>query len=120
MVNFPCVYYRTRKDDIPVKEFIDSLPESDQEKFFQIKVNYLEDMGPLLGRPYAEHVKGKIIALRFKGVRGQIRIFYFFNPERKSVLTHGYIKTEDKIDPEQIKRAERFRKEYFQRLRKGV
>jgi len=43
------------------------------------------------------------------------RVFSFFFRGNKVILTHGYAKKSQKTDPREIKRAERYKKEYCHR-----
>lgn len=56
-------------------------------------VELLRQMGPLLGRPYADTLKGSSIKnlkeLRFDSREKVIRIFYVFDPDRNGVLLIG-------------------------------
>ena len=42
------------------------------------------------------------------------RVFFFFRPNREIVVTNGYVKKAQKLDPEEIVRAERY-KAYWER-----
>lgn len=56
-------------------------------------VEVLKQMGPQLGRPYADTIKGSSITnlkeLRFDSGEKVIRIFYVFDPDRNGVLLIG-------------------------------
>lgn len=56
-------------------------------------VELLKQMGPQLGRPYADTLKGSTITnlkeLRFDSGEKVIRVFYVFDPDRNGVLLIG-------------------------------
>src|SRR6266487_334918 len=45
--------------------------------------------------------------------RGGARVFYFTDIDRVLVCANGYIKKKDKLDPSEIRRAEIWRRKYF-------
>lgn len=53
----------------------------------------LRQMGPLLGRPYADTIKGSSLTnlkeLRFNSEEKVIRLFFVFDPDRNGVLLIG-------------------------------
>ena len=56
-------------------------------------VELLRQMGPHLGRPYADTIKGSLIKnlkeLRFDSGEGVIRVFFVFDPDKNGVLLIG-------------------------------
>ncbi len=60
----------------------------------------LKERGPLLGRPYADTLKGSKIAnlkeLRFAYERSPIRILFAFDPKQQGVIILGGSKAGDK------------------------
>jgi len=86
-----CYYYITASNRCPVREFIDSLDDKTQQKFFFVKT-LLEEFGYKLPYPHAKYLGDSIFELRFKGQEGEIRILYFFFHKDKAVFTNGFIK----------------------------
>jgi hypothetical protein len=93
------------------KEYYDTMPERHQEKADAIMTR-LAAMGPMMHRPHADHVRGKIKELRC-GVGTFEHRFLFFFDAKKIILTHGFLKKEDKLREGEIARAERFHAAYF-------
>jgi hypothetical protein len=69
-------------------EWFDGLPENDQDSVVAI-VNLLEELGPALGRPAVDSIKGS----RHKNMKelrpGTMRILFAFDPERRAILLVG-------------------------------
>lgn len=101
-------FYKNRRGDSPVKEFIDSLDPQTQMKVAQF-LGLLEEMGPRLKRPFADKLAGKIYELRPK----QGRILYFFFAGDKIVLVHGFLKKTNAVERSDIELAERRRVDWI-------
>jgi phage-related protein len=117
MAEYEVFYYQTLRGDCPVNEFIGCLPvkiRAKLQKWFQ----KLEEHGPNLPRPYADVVHGKIRELRLVFASNHYRFLYFFEG-KKVILTHGFLKKSDKVPREEIDRAEKFKIDFENRLRKG-
>ena len=113
MKNFKCVYFQTDAGRIPVKEFIDSLHDRTQQKYFNV-IDLLEEHGKSLPSPHADHLGDGIYELRFIGIEGKIRIFYFFYDGSKIVLTNGFIKKTQKTPAQELELARRRKRIYEQ------
>ena len=70
-----------------VEEWLDALKKREHEKVISA-LNALEIQGPMLGRPFVDHVKGS----RFKNMkelrpRGEnLRLLFAFDPARKAII----------------------------------
>lgn len=117
MKQFKCVYFETDAGRIPVKGFIDSLHERTQQKFFNV-VDMLAEYGKSLPKPHADGLGDDIYELRFIGIEGKIRVFYFFYDGSKIVLTNGFIKKTQKAPRKEIDTAKKRMKAYFERKKK--
>lgn len=77
------------------KEFQEWFDDSDKKLKEAIveNVELLKQMGPQLGRPYADTLKGSSITnlkeLRFESGEKVIRVFFVFDPDRNGVLLIG-------------------------------
>lgn len=102
---YRAVLYRTRRGDSPVEKFLDELPEKHQQKIAGF-VDLLEEHGPALRRPYADHVRGPIRELRIQFGRGEYRILHFFMLRDLVVLLHAFRKKTEAIPEREIGLAE--------------
>jgi len=118
MSRYRCVYYQTRAGRIPVKEFVDSLHGRTQHKFFNVVI-LLEEYGKNLPRPHAQYIADDIFELRFVGIEGGVRIFYFFFHENKVVLSNGFIKKTRKAPKREIELAKERKKAYLANTPRG-
>jgi hypothetical protein len=94
----------------PVQDFVDSLDDLTQARFFAY-VDMLKEYGPNLKRPYADIVQGKILEIRPR----QARVLYFFAVGNRIILVHGFLKKRDAIHPKDIALAESRFQDWMQR-----
>ena len=79
-------------------------------------ISFLEEMGPILPRPYADLLEDGIHELRIKLSGDQVRMLYFFCYKDFIVLTHAFNKTTSEVPKSEIKKAQKFRKDFLQRF----
>jgi hypothetical protein len=91
----------------PAKKFLDSLSKLDREIIIRI-VKRLADKGKLTNSKQFKRIEGTDF-FEFKNF--QIRMPCYFLPDRRVIITHGFIKKGDSIPPEQIDRMKRIRNE---------
>ena len=104
MPNYACEYFETDRGDKPVEEFIDSLQESTQRKFFY-KKSLLEEFGPRLPFPHAKKLLHDIYELRFEGPNETARVLYFFVYGNRIIFTNGFKKKSQKTPDKEISLA---------------
>ncbi len=95
----------------PTKEFLYSIQEVDLEKITAWLMR-LRNEGYKLIYPYSGNASRKLKYLRVRKGSMVFRIFYFFDKDI-IITVNGYVKKKDKLDPIEIARAERLRKEYL-------
>lgn len=85
------IFYQDEKGNIPIIQWLDSLPHKIQTKCF-VKLERLSQLGYELRRPEADFLRDKIYELRinFQGIN--YRILYFFYKNEAVVISHGIIK----------------------------
>ncbi len=113
MGEFVCIYYQTNSGRMPVKEFIYSLHQRTRQKYYVI-IGLLEDFGKTLPKPHADYLEDGIYEIRFVGIEGQVRIFYFFYFKNKIILTNGFIKKQRKAPKLEVKLAKERRNHYIE------
>jgi phage-related protein len=68
------------------------------------------------GEPLTKPVSGSLGILELRVGRTDIaRIFFFFQPNQEIVCTHGYVKKTQKLDPNEIARAEHYKADWERR-----
>lgn len=98
-------YYQDEQGCYPVREFLDTLSESDQARILQT-ARLLEEFGLQLGAPYVRAVRGKLWELRVRVGRTRYRILYFAFVGQRFILLHGFVKRTAKIPLREIEIAE--------------
>jgi phage-related protein len=91
------------------KDFLDALGETERAKILKI-IKRLANFGVVQNREQFKKVEGEI--WEFKEFQRRILMYYL--PNRRIVLTHGFIKKGDRIPRSEIERANTIRHEYNQ------
>jgi phage-related protein len=113
--NWKVIYYTSEDGKCPVKEFIDKRSIENQRKIAAL-IDYLQEIGINLPRPYSDYLKDGIHELRVKLSGDQSRTMYFFCFESFIVLTHSFIKTTQKVPESEIRKAIKFKKDFLKRF----
>jgi phage-related protein len=79
------------------------LPEQVQAKAY-VRINRLAQLGNNLKRPESDFLRDGIYELRWRFVKVQYRILYFFSGERLVVLSHLITKQKE-VPNEEIERS---------------
>lgn len=85
------VFYKERDGNVPVLEWLDTLPAKIQDKCV-VKVERLRELGHELRRPEADLLRDGIYELRVGREGMNYRILYFFHGRVAAVLAHGLVK----------------------------
>jgi len=88
------IFYQDEKGNIPILEWLDSLPNKVQTKCF-VKLERLAELGHELRRPEADFLRDKIYELRINFQSINYRILYFFYENQAVVISHGIIKEKE-------------------------
>jgi phage-related protein len=98
-------YRNATNGKLPVKEYIDALPEKQRAKVLKY-IEFLRIHDGYLDEPYSKHITGKIRELRVDFGRTRHRIFYLTFVEKKIVLLHAFLKKTQKTPSQEIQRAQ--------------
>ena len=110
------VFYKDREGNVPVLEWLDSLPAKIQDRCV-VKIERLRELGHELRRPEADLLRDGIYELRVGREGMNYRILYFYHGQVAAVLAHGIIKERD-VPLKDIERALE-RKKLFEQDPKG-
>lgn len=97
------VFYQDRDGNVPVLEWLDTLPPKIQDKCV-VKIERLRELGHELRRPEADLLKQGIYELRIGREGMNYRILYFFHGRVAAVLAHGLVK-EQEVPAKDIEKA---------------
>lgn len=99
-------WYQAPNGDVPLRRFMASLtPEQHNDAVAVIE--RLTVLGNRLREPHSRLAKDGLYELR----RYQVRIFFVFRPNYRAVLLDGVVKKKDKLDPADVERALRMKRE---------
>jgi len=110
--------YFDEKGRVPVQEFLSFMQEGIRQKFYR-NLEQLEQLGPQLGRPYADKVRDNLYEFRIRFGSDNIRILYFFMIRDVVILAHAFKKDQWKLSENDIQLAERRRNDFLMRYWKG-
>ncbi len=85
------VFYKERDGNVPVLEWLDTLPAKILDKCV-VKIERLRELGHELRRPEADLLRNGIYELRIGREGMNYRILYFFQGRVAAVLAHGLVK----------------------------
>ena len=85
------VFYRDAEGNVPVLEWLETLPAKVQDKCV-VKIERLRQLGHELRRPEADLLRNGIYELRIGREGINYRILYFFQGRIAAILAHGLIK----------------------------
>lgn len=105
-------YKKSSNNRCPVIEFLDELSRCSKQDLVFVKkaIQRLSEYGNKLDRPHVAPLRDGIYELRPK----HYRLFYFFFDGDKIVITHGYPKKSNAVDPNEIDKAIEYRKDYYE------
>ena len=114
---FNIIFYRDKKGNEPVKDYIVSLKEG-KGKDNYVKLNKIQDYldilrnnGTRAGKPYVKHIDGEIWKLR--PLKDRI-LFFAYNGSDIILLSH-FRKMTQKTPKKEVEKAKRYMKDYLER-----
>lgn len=114
---FEIEVYERENGSIPFMEFLESLSPKMKAKILR-DLDLLEEKGNALREPYSKHLEDGIFELRTKLASDITRSLYFFFEGSKIVITHGFVKKQEKTPPFEIQRAKEYRSDWLRRNEK--
>ena len=117
-MDYEVEYYKKENGEIPVVNFLLTLPKKIKAKAFS-EIELLKKHGKNLKEPYVKPIKGLkykgIFELRVKFASDISRIFYFCYSNNTFVLLNGFIKKTPETPINELEKALRFKKDYERR-----
>ena len=119
MHNIEITFYKNKNNKCPVKEFLDAFDWKEAQKIawvFKV-IKEIENVPKL----YFKKLSGTedTWECRIKCNKKSMRILCFFADKSNLILTHGFLKKDNKISINEIKKAENYKKDYFERVKNG-
>jgi phage-related protein len=95
------------------KDFLDKLAPKMMAKSYRT-IKMLGEFGPSLTLPHSRKIVGTddLYELRIQVATNICRLFYFCYNKQIYIILSGFIKKQDKTDPNEIERALKIRKKY--------
>lgn len=84
-------FYREADGTLPVRSWLESLPEDVRGKVI-VRIDLLKEGGPTLDYPYTSQIEGRLREVRLRMGKTRYRVLYFFDEDRTAVLPHGFTK----------------------------
>lgn len=114
MKEFELVFYKKPNGDCPVGEFLSSL-----NKVMRFKMMHQFDLLELYGNKpkgdFSKFVKDGIFEVRAQNKTDITRVLFFFDKDRKIILTNGFVKKTQRLPNSELETAMRYRADYLAR-----
>jgi phage-related protein len=98
------ILYREADGKVPFLEWCAALTSRMQDKV-RIKIERLAEEGHALRRPEADYLAEGIYELRIIRAGVGIRVLYFFHGRGRAVISHGFIKKQQKVPERELRTA---------------
>jgi hypothetical protein len=116
---WPVEFYRDANQRMPVREWLNSVDEAERGRI-AASIDLLAEFGPTLDYPHTSQLEGKLRELRVHVGKSHYRVLYFFDPERRCILLHGFLKITPAVEQADIRAGlERLEDHLRQRHGKG-
>jgi phage-related protein len=96
------------------KDFLDTLEPKMMAKSYRT-IQMLSEFGPKLTLPHSRKIVGTedLFELRIQVATNICRLFYFYHNNELYIILSGFIKKQDKTDPNEIKKALKIQRQYI-------
>jgi hypothetical protein len=111
-------FYEKPNGRCPTEDFLDSLSDDEVARIVR-QIGRLEEYGPRLPGPYAEHLRDKIHELRARCRKVRLRILYFRDGDT-FLLCNGIRKKSGRVPDSEIDKAIAFREDHFARKKENL
>ena len=113
-MSFELEIYVKENGEVPFEGFMEDLPAKLRAKVLR-DIDLLERFGNELREPYSKALGNDIFELRTIMGNDSTRTLYFFFVDRKIVITHGFVKKQNKTPRREIERAMEYRRDWLRR-----
>lgn len=114
-MQFEVIYYEKENGEKTVETFLDNSDIKMRTKILML-LSVLQEKGNALREPYSKPLGNDIFELRCKLGNDISRVLYFFYHKGKIIITNGFIKKTQKTPKNEIKLAQKYRKDYLERF----
>ena len=116
-MQFSVRFYYDANGNKPLLAFLEDLRKRDRilHKLVVAGIRKLEE-GERRGPPLTELVDQQEVLFELRiGGKNIARVFFFFGQGQELILTHGYVKKQQKFDARELVRARSYKKDWEQR-----
>jgi phage-related protein len=116
-MQFRVRFYDDADGDKPLLAFLEDLRKRDRilHKLVVAGIKKLEE-GERHGPPLTALVDQQEVLFELRiGGKNIARVFFFFGQGQELILTHGYVKKQQKVDARELERARMYKKDWKQR-----
>ena len=118
-MTFRLEFYETENGTVPFYEFMEGLSPKLRAKVLR-DLDLLELFGNALREPYSSPLDDGIFELRTILGSDITRTLYFFYADKKIIITHGFVKKQNKTPQKEINRAKHYRNDWMRRKENEV
>ena len=113
-MKFNIEVYEKENGEVPFDVFVAQLTPKMRAKLFR-DLDILEAFGNDLREPLSKSLGQGIFELRTKFGTDIIRSLYFFFVNQRIIITHGFIKKDDKTPKSEIDKAKEYKEDWLRR-----
>jgi phage-related protein len=116
-MQFSVRFYYDANGNKPLLAFLEDLRKRDRilHKLVVAGIKKLEE-GERHGPPLTALVDQQVVLFELRiGGKNIAPVFFFFGHGREIILTHGYVKKQQKVDTRELERARIYKKDWEQR-----
>ena len=116
-MQFSVRFYDDANGYKPLLAFLENLRKRDRilHKLVVAGIKKLEE-GERHGPPLTAMVDQKEVLFELRiGGKNIARVFFFFGRGQELILTHGYVKNQQRVDERELERARTYKKDWEQR-----
>lgn len=106
-------FFKSTTGDTPMESYLEDLSPKMRAKTLR-SLQLLREFGPDLREPNTKPLEDGIFELRTIQGSEAGRSLFFFYEGQTIVITHGFLKKTQKTPRKEIKRAKKYRTEYYQ------
>lgn len=116
---FDLVFYQKTNGDCPVGEFLYSLNNIMLNKMIA-KLDVLQCYSNLPKGDFTKNLGDGIFEVRAQTKTDISRVLFFFDKNRKIILTNGFIKKSQRLPASELETAKKYRADYLARTKAAV
>lgn len=111
---FEIIIYEKENGEIPFLEYLQAIPPKLSAKTLR-DLDLLKEKGSELREPYTAPIEEGLFELRTKQGSNVSRALFFFIEGNRIIVTHGFLKKQNKTPRKEIEKGKQFKQDWLRR-----